>query len=279
MKKSLSFRLKREIYLRRKDLKGQLQLAMFGLRPPRHLPSISICVPVKDRFDHLEQTFIKNLTDNDGYPGAEFLLLNYDCPDSRTDRWARSELTPWIERNRVSYHRYENAEHFNFAHAQNLAFRLARGDLLCNLGADTFLGRGFLFYVASVFRNPNVYLRGPVDKRGLGGRICLWREDWLRLGGYDERLTDWGGDDKDLARRLEAIGREFRTFLPEKFCRYISHSDDLRERHLRTGKQESKARQRRIWRESARAGILNPNGDTFGKGHVQSNFADWVEVG
>lgn len=39
-----------------------------------------------------------------------------------------------------------------------------------------------------------------------GCNLGLWRDDYRRIGGFDERFESWGGEDTDLVRRLFRAG-------------------------------------------------------------------------
>lgn len=49
-------------------------------------------------------------------------------------------------------------------------------------------------------------LRHPGKPKLAGGNIGVWREDYERVNGYDEKFVGWGGEDDDLRRRLVATG-------------------------------------------------------------------------
>jgi hypothetical protein len=164
------------------------------------------------------------------------------------------------------------------AHSRNLAFRLAQGDIVCNIDADNFIGSGFVQYVSAVLSCGDIFLRGPRDGRGLGGRICVKLIDWETVSGYDERMKNWGPDDMDFANRLCMTGLKQKFILSEKFCQTISHSDELRVRHLSEDKQESLSKYKAIFKENKELGRVRPNGDFFGHGRVQKNFNEWLEV-
>lgn len=240
--------------------------------------SISLCTAVKDRFDHLEKTFLHNIYDNKDYSNCEFILLNYSCPDPRTERWVRSELKTYIDEGKVKYYLYPDGKHFQMAHSRNLAFRLAQGEVVCNVDADNFLGSGFVYYVSAVLSRNNFFLRGPRDGRGLGGRICVRRKDWELVGGYDERIKNWGPEDLDFANRLCMAGLKQKFILSEKFCHTISHSDELRFRHSSENNKESLMKYKEIISKNRELGIISPNNNTFGHGRVQKNFVEWHEV-
>jgi hypothetical protein len=46
-----------------------------------------------------------------------------------------------------------------------------------------------------------------------GNNIALWRHDFERVNGFDEEFIGWGLEDRDLQRRLEAVGVRVRSIL------------------------------------------------------------------
>lgn len=233
---------------------------------------------MKDRLEQVQKTFLRNIKDNKDYPNCEFVLLNYNCPNPETDLWLREALRLYIDAGKVNYYFYPDSKYFERSHARNLAFRLAQGDVICNLDADNFAGKDFAWYVSAVMSLEDSFLSGPIDGRGLGGRICVRREHWESVGGYDERFKDWGSEDSDLANRLEMLGVQKHIIRPEKFCKTISHSDELRTKyHATKDKSKSDLKQLSIMEENARRKVIKPN-LAFGHGRVQKNFSEWIQV-
>jgi glycosyltransferase involved in cell wall biosynthesis len=56
-------------------------------------------------------------------------------------------------------------------------------------------------------------LRMPMRPRLSGNNIALWRSDLERVNGFDERFVGWGLEDRDLQRRLTAVGVRVRSIL------------------------------------------------------------------
>ena len=56
-------------------------------------------------------------------------------------------------------------------------------------------------------------LRVPMRPRLSGNNIALWRSDLERVNGFDERFVGWGLEDRDLQRRLSAVGVRVRSIL------------------------------------------------------------------
>jgi len=53
----------------------------------------------------------------------------------------------------------------------------------------------------------------PMRPRLSGNNIALWRSDFERVNGFDERFVGWGHEDRDLQERLERIGLKVRSIL------------------------------------------------------------------
>jgi hypothetical protein len=266
----ISYKLKRNA----RHLFLRLQLQISGSYAKR--PSVSICTCIKGRFSHLKETFLKNLADNKDYSNCEFLILNYNCPDPRTEKWVKVDLMPYIDAGIVNYYHFPDGNYFHRAHARNLAFRLAKGKILCNVDADNFTGKRFASYLAALLTNDNnSFVCGPRDGRGLGGRIGVLRQHWELVGGFDERFESYGPEDIDFANRLCMTGLRKKMILFEGFCHTISHSNQLRYRHHDGDfMQEYRA----IMKDNIKQKKLNPNGDSFGHGRVLKNFSEWIDI-
>jgi len=56
-------------------------------------------------------------------------------------------------------------------------------------------------------------IRHPSKPRMFGGNIGIWRKDFERVNGFDERFRAWGGEDDDLRLRLRRAGIRIRSIL------------------------------------------------------------------
>ena len=266
-------------YITGRTIKGVIEhYYLKSRRLPSNDHSISFCTTVMNRFDHLKQTFLRNIEDNINYPCVEFVLLNYNCPDTRMDEWVKSELQTYLEQNKVCYYRFhDGTSQFRPSHARNLAFRLAQHEIVCNVDADNFTGEGFAEYVSAMFRNKSIFLRGPIDRRGVAGRICCLKKDWERAGGYDERFSYWGVEDSDLDGRFRLLGLQKKTILQEKYCNCILHSNEVRAQHYPVDIKTSYHANKQLEYSNRETKTVNPNGSLFGLGRVQKNFNQWIE--
>ena len=59
----------------------------------------------------------------------------------------------------------------------------------------------------------------------------FWRQDLLRVNGYNEAMTGWGSEDKELALRLTHAGVRRRTLLFAGIAYHLQHPIAARDRH------------------------------------------------
>lgn len=198
-------------------------------------PKIVYCITCKGRAQHIEKTLPLNILDNEGYPNAKFVLLDYNSQDNLSG-WVRA--TRLIDQGKLVVYSFPEAESFKMAHAKNMAHRLGileGADILVNLDADNFTEPGFASYIAQEFKkNKDIFLWARMIKdkegrlpRGISGRIAVSRHAFLNAGGYDEKYDTWGPDDKDFTARLRRLGYQAQEIDP-KYLRAILHNDRMR---------------------------------------------------
>jgi Sulfotransferase domain/N-terminal domain of galactosyltransferase len=201
---------------------------------------VGFAITCKGRAQHIKQTLPRNLADN---PTAKFILLDYNSPDDLLD-YLKSAHARDIAKGRLVVYSLKDFGPFAMARAKNLAHRLAirEGcDILVNVDADNFCGNRFDSYLMESFASteschamygePRIFMwarmQQGVMKRGVSGRIAMTARDFLLTGGYDEKYSDWGPDDKDMNVRLERLDR-FPLEIRPQYLDAIHHRDSLR---------------------------------------------------
>jgi hypothetical protein len=69
-------------------------------------------------------------------------------------------------------------------------------------------------------------LRHPSKPRLAGGDFGVWREDFVRVNGFDERFVGWGQEDDDLGLRLRAAGVRLESILDRTCSLHVWHPAD-----------------------------------------------------
>jgi|JI6StandDraft_1071083.scaffolds.fasta_scaffold02906_13 hypothetical protein len=167
---------------------------------------ISLCTTCMGRLSDLATTLPKNILDNADYPELEFVVLDYNSSDN-LGTWIGSEMRHEIESGRLIYARTNEPTVYSMTHSRNMAFRVATGEIVCNVDADNFTGVGFAEKINELAQwraSGVVFGKGP---RKLRGRLGFWKTDFVNvLGGYDEDIEDYGFDDWDILLRAWASG-------------------------------------------------------------------------
>jgi glycosyltransferase involved in cell wall biosynthesis len=69
-------------------------------------------------------------------------------------------------------------------------------------------------------------LRVPMRPRLTGNNIALWRADFERVNGFDERFVGWGLEDRDIQSRLERAGLKVRSIIARSTPIHLWHPHD-----------------------------------------------------
>jgi len=179
--------------------------------PPQ--TTISVVIPAHNEEAYLERTL--DALHRQEYPPAEIIVVGNGC----TDR------TPDVARGRC--HRLILLSQKGLGVARNLGARMAKGELLVFLDADTLLEPKALRVIAERFshRDAAGTLKGKPDsgrfayrviyflknffhhfvtRCGSSGVIVCWKRHFVRLGGFDESLEV--KENSELILRLKLFG-------------------------------------------------------------------------
>ena len=187
-------------------------------------PIVAFCTVAMNRLNHIRQTLPVNLEVNKS-SSTQFVLLDYNSQDG-LDEYVQSNFQNEIADNRLIYYQHKSAETFHRSHSRNMAFKLATADIVCNLDADNYTGPGFGKYLQRVFScKMDVCLTGinnPVNT-GATGKLCVSKDHFLQVTGYDEKFEGYGFEDFDIVNRLQLNGCETFTINNKEYLQAHSH--------------------------------------------------------
>jgi GT2 family glycosyltransferase len=193
---------------------------------------VSLCTVSMNRLHHLKKTLPLNILDNAGFVELEFVIVDYNSSDG-LEGYVKENFPMLIADGRLKLFRTSDPAFFNRTHARNMAFRLASGDIVCNVDADNFTGPGFASYIYDIFSSSSeLYLTtiGGVNSvsKDILGRICVRKKDFLAVSGYDETMNSYGFEDFDFSNRLELLGLKRRTIINPEFLYSLPHGTEER---------------------------------------------------
>ena len=110
-----------------------------------------------------------------------------------------------------------------------MVFRLAEGEVVCNLDADNYLGRGFAEFMLKEFNNKErLFYTSNLCYRDVFGRVCLERKEFVEARGYNEVFVGYGLEDVEFFNRLLCRGLVQEIFNQKEFYNVLMHADEER---------------------------------------------------
>lgn len=167
---------------------------------------ISICTTCMNRTSDLRKTLVQNINDNSSYPNLEFIILNYNSSDDMHAFMTSNEIKYLIKMGIVKYFITRQPKFYSMAHSRNMAFLNATGQIVTNVDADNYAGKGFAHFLnklADMCPEKAFFAKG---KRMMHGRVGMYKEEFIKIGGYNEDLKGYGFDDHDLMIRAMNSG-------------------------------------------------------------------------
>jgi hypothetical protein len=181
-----------------------------------------------NRLEHLQKTLHQNMLDNFMLEDVEFVLLDYNSTDGLED-WVKNNMQGYIKSGILTYYKTLTPTSYYRSHSRNMAFKLADAELVCNLDADNFLGKGFASFMMDAFINKHKILyTSHLNKRDIGGRICFRKKDFIEIRGYNEMFKSYGLEDIELIFRFHKNGYIQEIFYNPEFYEAIHHSHEKR---------------------------------------------------
>ena len=180
-------------------------------RPVSRVTAITTC---KGRLHHLKQTL--PLLANQA--NIDVVVVDYGCPQG-TAAWVR-ENYPAVKVIEVT-----DDPNFSLPRARNLGANAANTPWLLFIDADVMVG-DLNEWVNHGLKAGGFYMTRAYGTDLTGSFFCA-RQMYAQIGGYDEAIRGWGGEDDDIYYRLTKAGLEQRIY-PDDLFTSISHSEDER---------------------------------------------------
>jgi hypothetical protein len=227
---------------------------------------LSFCTACKGRAHHLRQVYRANIESGLHEGGnVEYVLLNADSPDDMHE-WVMDELRGYIRDGVLSYYRTTiQIPTYSIPVADNTVMRLATGDAVSNLIADNLITASYVREIWAILAAANSgrpLACAPAQcDLGTTGRLTLFKREFLSLGGYDERMLNWGYQDVDFVRRAWASGMTLHPWTRATAGGVIQHSNAERMQFQQTPEPlaQSNARNAAMSNDSIRSSQLVAN--------------------
>lgn len=251
---------------------------------------LTACTPCMNRLSDIKLTLHGNMKECEQYPNMNMVLLDYASHDGLGD-WLRVNAMQYIRSGMLSYYRLDGPKWFHNAHARNIAWRLADGEILFNVDAEAFIGSGFADLInrmANCVPNKAGFFR---SRQMLRGRIGFYKRDFVEeLGGFDEDLVDYSPWDRDIFSRASCLGFTLMFFGPkygeptgDTVLHHTPETDCEHPKRMTNYRNKSKSHAELVGRILSSAkinlGLLKANQDRhWGKARIVKNFEEEIEI-
>ena len=177
---------------------------------------LTIVTTCKGRLAHLKQSLPTMLK-----TGLPVVVVDYNCPDG-TRHYVADHFPE------VKVVAIDNEPMFNISRARNLGAAHVATRFIGFLDSDALLQDGFAGEFGAAALSDTVFcVAGEGD---LHGQCIVSRAAFEKVGGYDEAMTGWAGEDGDFYLRLLAAGYR-RTTMRPGLVLALAHGDDMRIRY------------------------------------------------
>lgn len=209
--------------------------------------TISLIVTIKNRLEHFKKIFSSLITQRLDLVNYELIIVNYHSNDN-LNYFLKNELilhrdifSPELKCIKIVT--LNNDLKFNPRKAKNLGAKVSEGDLIAFTDADVFLSMDYLNYWKDFVKQGEYFIatrfKGDV---GMGieptritsevnyGNCIVPKKDFYEIQGWDESISNYGGDDDDFYHRFKLKG--LYEINPKNYIEAkqysILHDDELR---------------------------------------------------
>lgn len=183
-------------------------------------PKYSIISTCKGRLHNLKRSLPEFLKQKN----TEVIVVDYDCPDGTSDYvtqfYPSTQMVSVVDKPK-----------FNVSHARNLGAAQAKGEFLIFLDADVVITEHFVDTIDTQMKDQSFARFGPPAQNSLRGCCVVQKKDFEKIGGYDELLGGYEGEDLELYVRLRLIGIIDVMLKPTIVLDVIEQNTEERERY------------------------------------------------
>jgi N-terminal domain of galactosyltransferase/Glycosyl transferase family 2/Methyltransferase small domain len=177
--------------------------------------SLCFVTTCKGRLEHLQKSLPLMVT----VPNTRCIVVDYGCPQ-QSGRWVLQHY-PQVHVEFVT----DDSE-FCLSRARNFGANAVTSPWVCFIDADVMLQPEFAVWLRQP-RDPKAFYGVGVSDSPTRGTMLSTTESFFSVGGYDEVIRGWGGEDDELYLRLRAAGNMELAF-PAGLLSPIEHDDSLR---------------------------------------------------
>lgn len=188
---------------------------------------LSFCITCMNRIHQIKQTLKKNLYDNkDSKQKIEFILVDFGSTDGLKE-YILENFKDEINSEYLKFYYTDELKYWHSPIAKNTSHLLGNGKYLVNLDCDNFTGINGADFLIDNYKNKgdNIIIHQSSNIFGSGtmGRISMTKENFLKIGGYNQSLFPMSHQDGDLVNRAILNGLKYYNLKNKEFNKAITN--------------------------------------------------------
>lgn len=171
---------------------------------------LSYCISIMNRLYQLKDTLRINIDNSSNI--SEFILVDYNSNDNLKE-YIYSNFKNEILSGKLKYVYTDKIKYWHASICKNTTHMIASGKYIVNLDCDNFIGENGDDLIINTFLkygdNIIISQTNSIMSSGNGGRISITKNNFIKLGGYDESFYPMGYQDYDLIERAKKYGLKY----------------------------------------------------------------------
>jgi hypothetical protein len=174
---------------------------------------LSFCITCMNRIHQIKQTLRKNLNDNiNSKYKIEFILVDFGSTDGLKE-YVLENFKDELDSEYLKFYYTDELKYWHSPIAKNTSHLLGNGKYLVNLDCDNFTGINGANFLIDHYKNKgdNIIIHQSSNIFGSGtmGRISMTKENFLKIGGYNQSLFPMSHQDGDIVNRAILNGLKY----------------------------------------------------------------------
>ena len=163
-----------------------------------------------NRLHQLKETLRVNIINSSDK--SEFIIIDYNSNDGLKEN-IFNNFKKEILSGKLKYYYTNKIKYWHASICKNTTHMKASGKYIVNLDCDNFIGNNGDELILNTFieNGDNIIISqtNNVISSGNGGRISVSKDNFIKLGGYDESFYPMGYQDYDLIERAKKYGLKY----------------------------------------------------------------------
>lgn len=189
---------------------------------------LSFCITCMNRLDQIKKTLPQNLKDNKYHQkDIEFVLVDFGTENLK--EWILENFKSELDSNYLVYYYTDELKFWHSPIAKNTSHLLASGKYLVNLDCDNYTGyEGGNWVLKQFEKYDNLLIHQSLNifESGTMGRIGMSRENFLKLGGYNQQFKPMGHQDGDIINRGKKLGLNYQNLTNQTYNKALLNDKD-----------------------------------------------------